>query len=168
MSSQDIDRMGCSAVSLVLKPRRAILSGFNVPNSRESGFLSVSLGRGRPSSEALLTQGHSWLSSVLPEFAPLTPWSSNFSEIVVSRQLVEIFSTALNRPGEVLLRFERAISPCISRFSSKKEAICNVRRPPALSGRGAISGVLTSEMYQFERTVASTESPGRLSSQRPA
>jgi len=33
---QDIERIGCSAAPLVLKPRRAIFSGFTVPNSWES------------------------------------------------------------------------------------------------------------------------------------
>jgi len=117
---QYIERMTCSAILLVLKPRRAILSGFNVPNSRESGVLSRWFGKARTSSEAFLTQSHSWLSSVLPEFAPLTHRSSNFSEMVVSRQLVEVFSTASNRPDEGFLRFERVISPCISRISSKE------------------------------------------------
>jgi len=112
--------MTCSAILLVLKSRRAILSGLNVPNSRESVVLSMWSGKARLSSEAFLTQSHSWLSSVLPEFAPLTRRSSNFCEIVVSRQLVEVFSIASNRPDEGLLRFEGVISPCISRFSSKE------------------------------------------------
>ena len=37
---------GCRTVELILKPRRAILSGFSVPNSRESE-ISFAISRGR-------------------------------------------------------------------------------------------------------------------------
>ena len=152
--------MTCSAVTRVLKPRRAILSGFSVRNSTESGFLSMWSGGARPFSEVFLTQDYSWLSSVLPEFAPFTPWSSNFSERAVSRQLVEVFSTASNRPDEGFCDLSALFCLAYREIRPKKEAICSVRRPPALSGRGAVCGVLTSEMYQFESAVSFTESPG--------
>jgi len=115
------------------------------------GFLSSSPRGTWTSSEAFLTQGYSYLSSVLPEFTPLTPWSSNFSEIVVSRELVEVFSTVSNRPDEVILRFERVISPCISRFSSKERGDMQCAKAAgSLRPRGHLWSP-SSEMYHFKR-----------------